>query len=138
MASGKVYLERIQDKSLNLSNQLRKTINGSLLRRVAAPDNFIIMKNNIITILFVAIVVTAQSQVNMLRYNDNLSYLKSDSISKKGFQKMKYISLAGQTTISFGGEMREQLQYYHNINFGDIHIEVHRREAKRPAMLAIY
>jgi hypothetical protein len=78
------------------------------------------MKNQIITIILVLIAVTAQSQINILRYNDNFSDLKRDSVSKKGLQKIKYIPLTGKATISFGGEIREQLQYYSNINFGDI------------------
>ncbi len=56
----------------------------------------------------------------MLRYNDNFSYLKSDSAAQKGFNTLKYIPLLGIGTVSFGNELREQLQYYHNFNFGDM------------------
>lgn len=56
----------------------------------------------------------------MLRYNDNFSNLNNDTVHKKGFQKIKYIRLSNESNISFGGELREQFQYYHNQNFGDV------------------
>ncbi|PQJ09131.1 hypothetical protein CJD36_020260 [Flavipsychrobacter stenotrophus] len=59
------------------------------------------------------------SQINILRYNDNFTYLKADSVNKKGIDKIKYITLTKGTNISFGGDFREQLQYYKNSNFGD-------------------
>ncbi len=62
----------------------------------------------------------AQSQINIERYNDNFNYLNNDSVHKKGFEKLKYIHLTNETNISFGGEVREQYQYYNNPNFGDI------------------
>ncbi len=62
----------------------------------------------------------AQCQINMVRYNDNFSNLKNDTIHKKGFDKLKYISLFKNANISFGGEIREQYQYYENQNFGDV------------------
>lgn len=78
------------------------------------------MKKIITIILFAVNAAGATSQVNLLRYNDNFNYLKVDSISKKGTEKLKYIPISGTTTISFGGEIREQLQFYKNINFGDV------------------
>jgi Alginate export len=60
-----------------------------------------------------------QSPINMLRYNDNFSFLKSDS-NKTGLNKLKYIKLGKDATISFGGEIREQYQYFRNLNFGDV------------------
>ena len=57
--------------------------------------------------------------INMLRYNDNFSHLKADTI-KKGVDKLKYVSLGKRSTISFGGEIREQYQYFENQNFGDV------------------
>lgn len=62
----------------------------------------------------------AQSQINILRYNDNFSSLKNDSVQKKGYGKLKHIQISKNTNISFGGEIREQFQYYKNINFGDV------------------
>lgn len=70
--------------------------------------------------LFVVMKLTATSQINILRYNDNFSSLKTDTVSKKGFQKLKYIPLTNKASVSFGGEIREQLQYYNNQNFGDV------------------
>lgn len=58
-------------------------------------------------------------QINILRYNDNFTYLKSDSVTKTGIDKIRHIPLNKGTYISFGGDLREQLQYYKNINFGD-------------------
>lgn len=62
----------------------------------------------------------AQSQIDWLRYNDNFRALKVDSVKKKGTQKLKYIALGSAVNISFGGELREQMQYYRNFNFGDM------------------
>ena len=56
----------------------------------------------------------------MLRYNDNFEYLLKDSVSKKGTERLKFMKLHRRSTISIGGELREQLQYYRNINFGDL------------------
>jgi len=62
----------------------------------------------------------AKSQINIVRYNDNFSNLKNDTVHKKGFAKIKYLRLFNESSISFGGELREQFQYYHNQNFGDV------------------
>ena len=59
-------------------------------------------------------------QIQYLRYDDDFSHLKLDSINKKGFQKLKYIPISEKVNMSFGGEIREQLQRYTNINFGDV------------------
>jgi hypothetical protein len=56
----------------------------------------------------------------MVRYNDNFSHLNYDTIYKKGSDKLKYIHFSKEANISFGGEVREQYQYYNNPNFGDI------------------
>jgi hypothetical protein len=57
--------------------------------------------------------------INIMRYNDDFSATKTDS-TKKGFNKLKNISLGKQAAISFGGELREQYQYFENLNFGDV------------------
>lgn len=64
--------------------------------------------------------IHAQGQIDYLRYNDNFSYLMADTIKKKGTEKLKYIPIASAVNISLGGELREQIQYYRNFNFGDI------------------
>ncbi len=78
------------------------------------------MKKALIAIGFLLSSVMSYSQIQYLRYNDDFSHLKSDSSTKNGFQKLKYIPIAEEVKISFGGEIREQLQRYDNINFGDV------------------
>jgi Alginate export len=60
-----------------------------------------------------------QNPISILRVNDNFSYLKNDTI-KKGINVLKYIPLSQNTFLSFGGEIREQYQYFENQNFGDV------------------
>lgn len=78
------------------------------------------MKNLMLAIGFILSGVVGYSQIQYLRYNDDFSYLQSDSLPKKGLQKLKYIPIAEQVYISVGGEIREQLQRYNNFNFGDV------------------
>lgn len=61
----------------------------------------------------------AQNNISLMRYNDHFSQNKNDSL-KKGFARLKYISLSHRNYISFGGELREQIQLFKNINFGDV------------------
>jgi Alginate export len=82
------------------------------------------MKNTIQIIFFIltfqlVVAQAPQNPINFLRYNDNFTFVKTDSI-KKGFDKLKYIPLTENTNISFGGELREQYQYFDNQNFGDV------------------
>ncbi len=60
-----------------------------------------------------------KNPINILRYNDAFGSLKNDS-SKTGFEKLKYISFGNNANVSFGGEVREQFQYFNNNNFGDV------------------
>ncbi|RKS03141.1 alginate export family protein [Flavobacterium sp. 102] len=62
---------------------------------------------------------SAQNKISWLRYDDDFTTLKKDTV-KKGLDKVKYISLGNNNNISFGGEFRDQLQYYDNLNFGDV------------------
>ncbi|MBL7930757.1 MAG: alginate export family protein [Bacteroidia bacterium] len=78
------------------------------------------MKTPILTILMLFSVFGIKSQIQLLRYNDDFTSLRSDSIHKKGFDKLKHIKLSKRSNISFGGEIREQYQYYQNPNFGDL------------------
>lgn len=78
------------------------------------------MKYLFILLLIFHVSFTGHSQVNLLRYNDDFRYLKTDSTRKKGTDKLKYLRLGKNSFISFGGEVREQFQYYRNINFGDL------------------
>lgn len=61
----------------------------------------------------------AQNKINFLRYDDNFSLVKNDSL-KKGLDYLKYNSFGNHNYISFGGELREQFQMYSNLNFGDV------------------
>lgn len=78
------------------------------------------MKSLAILLTFIIVAFSANSQIQFLRYNDNFSYLKSDSIRRTILQKIKYIPISENVNVSFGGEIREQLQYHRNINFGDV------------------
>lgn len=78
------------------------------------------MKNILTTALFVVLSFYGYSQVEMLRYNDNFNYLVQDTVSRHGIEKLKLIQVADDVNFSFGGELREQLQYYRNFNFGDL------------------
>lgn len=62
---------------------------------------------------------SALSPINILRFNDNFRFLKTDTF-KKGWNRLKYLPLGAKATISFGGEIREQYQYFENQNFGDL------------------
>ncbi len=62
---------------------------------------------------------TAQNKISLLRFDDDFSLLKKDSL-KKGLDHLKYIPLGNKKYFSFGGELREQFQLYKNINFGDV------------------
>lgn len=84
------------------------------------PSYLIQVKYLFIILLIFGTVFDATSQINLLRYNDNFDYLKKDSVSKKGLNHLKHIPLTGKSDISFGGEVREQLQRYQHINFGDV------------------
>jgi hypothetical protein len=81
------------------------------------------MKNLIFKItLLVSMMVSstqAQNKISLMRYDDDFSLVKKDSI-KKGFDQLKYIPLGKNNSISFGGELREQFQVYNNTNFGDV------------------
>jgi hypothetical protein len=69
--------------------------------------------------LFISFAQAPQGPISMLRANDNFTFVKTDSV-KKGFNKLKHISLGENATISFGGELREQYQYFENQNFADV------------------
>jgi len=81
------------------------------------------MKNLIFKIAFLVLIVVsttqAQNKISLMRYDDDFTLVKKDSV-KKGFNQLKYIPLGKNNSISFGGELREQFQVYNNINFGDV------------------
>ncbi len=80
--------------------------------------------NYFYTIIFWLLCLTARSQnqvqqISILRANDNFTIIKNDSV-KKGLNALKYIAIGNKSYISFGGELREQYQYFVNTNFGDV------------------
>jgi len=81
------------------------------------------MKKSIIQTVIIGLLAiatsSAQNKISWLRYDDDFTSLKKDTV-KKGLDKVKYISLGKNNYISFGGEFRDQLQYYDNLNFGDV------------------
>nr|WP_288836898.1 alginate export family protein [uncultured Flavobacterium sp.] len=76
--------------------------------------------NKTVVVALLAIATTsAQNKINWVRYEDNFTHLKKDTL-KKGVDKLKYIQLSKNSNVSLGGEIREQFQYYENQNFGDV------------------
>ncbi|WP_162128444.1 alginate export family protein [Flavobacterium phycosphaerae] len=61
----------------------------------------------------------AQNKISWVRYDDDFTVLRKDSL-KKGLDQLKYIPLGKNHFISFGGEWREQVQHYNHLNFGDV------------------
>jgi hypothetical protein len=61
----------------------------------------------------------AQS-IARLRFDDDFSYLKADSLKHTWKEKIKQVSLGSHLQISLGGESREQYQSYEHVNFGEV------------------
>ena len=60
--------------------------------------------------------------IKLIRHLDDFSYLLvNDSLERTSTEKLKYLPLGNKSSsyISFGGELREQFQYFKNANFGD-------------------
>jgi len=53
-----------------------------------------------------------------LRFDDDFSYLKVDSLKSTWKEKIKNVSLGTGFRLSLGGEWREQYQSYEHVNFG--------------------
>lgn len=62
---------------------------------------------------------SAQPTIGLSRYNDDFAALKNDTL-KKGVDRLKYIPVGRGNFASLGGELREQVQHYDNLNFGDV------------------
>lgn len=63
-----------------------------------------------------------QGPIKMFRHFDDFSYLLvNDTIERTYYEKLKYLPIGSNNTVqlSFGGEIREQYQYFKNSNFGD-------------------
>lgn len=55
-----------------------------------------------------------------LRYDDDFTYLKADSLKQTWKEKIKNIPLSADLQLSLGGEWREQYQSYEHLNFGEV------------------
>jgi hypothetical protein len=55
-----------------------------------------------------------------LRFDDDFSYLKADSLKTTWKEKIKNVSLGTSFQLSLGGESREQYQSYEHVNFGEV------------------
>ena len=55
-----------------------------------------------------------------LRFDDDFSYLKADSLKTTWKEKIKNLSLGSNFQWSLGGESREQYQSYEHVNFGEV------------------
>jgi len=55
-----------------------------------------------------------------LRFDDDFSYLKADSLKTTWKEKIKNVSLGSNLKLSLGGEWREQYQSYEHLNFGEV------------------
>lgn len=99
---------------------LQSSVIGTTISAGITNNNSNKVKYLLLILTILINLASAKCQINLLRYNDNFSYLKNDTLSKKGFERLKYIPISHRTTVSIGGEVREQLQHYQNINFGDI------------------
>lgn len=68
-------------------------------------------------ILCVGFCSNAQN-IARLRFEDDFSYLKSDTTQKSWDERLKFMPLGNALNVSIGGEWREQYQNYTNANFG--------------------
>ena len=59
--------------------------------------------------------------IKNLRYDDDFSFLKNDTLEKKGLENLKYLNMFKDSNSywSFGGEIREWYEIRVNPNFGD-------------------
>jgi len=81
------------------------------------------MKYRLFALLFVCFFKGYSQQTpifNLLRYDDDFSYLKNDT-SKSWYSKLKYqpLSSDGNAYISFGGDFRYQYFYLRNERWGE-------------------
>lgn len=74
-----------------------------------------------IVLSFLCLPIHAQYEFLNLRFNENYSYLKEDTISN-WYKNFKYYSLSPSKNIfiSQGGEVRHQIQFFVNEEWGDV------------------
>jgi hypothetical protein len=75
--------------------------------------------------LFLLLVIFLQykghaQNIARLRFDDDFSYLKADSLKTTWKEKIKNVSVGSHFQLSLGGEWREQYQSYEHLNFGEV------------------
>lgn len=79
------------------------------------------MLKGIVFSFFICLITYQASgqHIARLRYDDDFSYLKTDTLPKSWDERLKFLPL-GPATLSIGGEIREHYQNYTHVNFGQI------------------
>ena len=76
-------------------------------------------KRILVASIFILSVLGVHAQhIARLRFEDDFSYLKTDTSAKSWDERLKFMSLTKDLNLSVGGEWREQYQNYTNANFG--------------------
>ncbi|MHA8068703.1 alginate export family protein [Aquirufa ecclesiirivi] len=82
------------------------------------------MKKSLFIFLLIGVAFLPQvlaQNIARMRQDDNFSYLKLDTNRFKSWdESLKYLPFIQSSTLSFGGEWREQYQSYTHVNFGDV------------------
>ena len=76
----------------------------------------------ICSLFFSCCIIAQPGPIKLIRHLDDFSYLlNNDTLERTFSEKLKFLPLrnSGSSYISFGGEFREQYQYFNNANFGD-------------------
>ena len=77
------------------------------------------MTRSVVVFLILCVGFCSNAQnIARLRFEDDFSYLKSDTTQKSWDERLKFMPLGNALNVSIGGEWREQYQNYTNANFG--------------------
>ncbi|MFM7020934.1 MAG: alginate export family protein [Aquirufa sp.] len=77
------------------------------------------MSRSVVVFLILCVGFCSNAQnIARLRFEDDFSYLKSDTTQKSWDERLKFMPLGNALNVSIGGEWREQYQNYTNANFG--------------------
>lgn len=84
----------------------------------------LIMKNKILLLIVLSsfsVLAQQYPDFKSLRFDENYSVLKNDTVKNNGYKAMKFLPLSpsGDTYFSFGGSVRYQYFYARNENWGD-------------------
>lgn len=84
-------------------------------------SSFRLSKLLTITLLGIFLQYMSYAQnIAKLRFDDDFSSLKADSLKSTWKEKIKNVSLGSKFQLSLGGESREQYQSYEHLNFGEV------------------